>query len=100
MMLGMQVGPRGVHVEKDNVFNSQTYAAGAPSITISNDPSAAGSSSGSTPYSGAVAQAPSASTYQNTQSTQPMFTNQAATSSGYGAGTPSPPACLPFNAMH
>ncbi len=54
-----QVGPKGVHMEKDNVFNSQAYAAGAPSVTISNDPSTASSSGSQTAYSGAAAaQAP------------------------------------------
>lgn len=93
MLLGVQVGPKGVHVEKDNVFNSQAYAAGAPSITIGNDPSAT-SSSLSTPYSGAVAQAPSANTYQNNQNTQSTYstTDQAASSSSSGAGTQGPPA--------
>lgn len=119
MLVGVQVGPKGVHVEKDNVFNSQAYAAGAPAITIGNDPSAASSSS-STAYSGAVAQAPSASTYQtnqntagssnsavnsggaaqapsassiqNNQNTQSAYsaTNQAASSTGSGAGTHMP----------
>ena len=93
VLLGVQVGPKGVHVEKDNVFNSQAYAAGAPSVTISNDPSTA-SSSTSTAYSGAAAQAPSASTYQNSQNTQGTYssTNQAASSSG--AGMQSPTACF------
>ena len=88
----VQVGPKGVHMEKDNVFNSQAYAAGAPSVTISNDPSTASSSGSQTAYSGtAAAQAPTTSTYQNSQNTQSTQstnsrTNQAATSSSYSAG--------------
>ena len=87
-----QVGPKGVHMEKDNVFNSQAYAAGAPSVTISNDPSTASSSGSQTAYSGAAAaQAPTASAYQNSQNTQSTQStnsgsNQAATSSSYSAG--------------
>ncbi len=84
MSLGVQVGPKGVHVEKDNVFNSQAYAAGAPAITIGNDPGAASSSSASTgtAYSGAVAQAPTASTAQTGQNAASSSSSAAANPSG------------------
>ncbi len=104
------MGPKGVHLEKDNVFNSQAYAAGAPAITISNDPSsataaAAAGGTGSTTNAGAypaAAQPSTSSTYGNGQSmyggvhgTQNPYgisgTDPTATPSGYSVGRHSMP---------
>lgn len=89
LLIALQVGPRGVHLEKDNVFNSQAYAAGAPSVTISNDPSAAaGAGGGQAAYSGASQPSSSSGAYQNDQSTQSGYgsANQAAAYSGSSTG--------------
>ena len=91
----LQVGPKGVHLEKDNIFNSQAYAAGAPAITIGNEPSTSGGSSSSSSqpaYSGASQTAPSSGS-QNSQTTQNAYgsTSQAPTTSGYSTGVSHPP---------
>ena len=89
-----QVGPRGVHLEKDNVFNSQAYAAGAPAITISNVPSsaAAAGSTGSTAAAGtypAAAQPSTSSTYGNGQS---VYGSSQGAQNGYGSSSTDPTA--------
>ena len=104
----LQVGPKGVHLEKDNIFNSQAYAAGAPAITIGNEPSTSGGSSGSSgssssssgsssssssqpAYSAASQTAPSSGS-QNSQTTQNAYgsTSQAPSTSGYSTGVSHP----------
>lgn len=89
-----QVGPRGVHLEKDNVFNSQAYAAGAPAITISNDPNsaAAAGSTGSTAAAGtypAAAQPSTSSTIGNGQS---VYGSSQGAQNAYGSSSTDPTA--------
>ena len=76
------------------MFNSQAYAAGAPAITISNDPNsaAAAGSTGSTAAAGAypaVAQPSTSSAYGNGQS---MSGSSQGTQNAYGSSVTDPTA--------
>lgn len=89
-----QVGPRGVHLEKDNVFNSQAYAAGAPAITISNDPNsaAAAGSTGSTAGAGTYPAAAQPSTSSTSGNGQSVYGSSQGVQNAYGSSSTDPTA--------